>query len=369
MAEKKRILFVNQELAPYLQTSPQATLARDLMTATHGKGCEARTFMPKFGSVNERRNKLHEVIRLSGANIAIGDEDHPLILKVASLPPSRIQVYFIDNDDFFLKEDDDIDDVGSNRPDNAYRMLFYARGTADTIKKLKWEPHLIQTSGWFCAFFLPFMRKAAEENPSFRQTKLIYAVTDDELTTPLADDTFDKLKEDGVDLSEFEGGPLDTDFLHRVAISYADAVVFLNKNPRPQLEEWVETLGKPVYRMSKIYPEPEPEPDQEVDITPSSGEEKDSEEESAEGNVAEAATPTDNVAQENSIIDVNASEENLGDESQNSDIIENPDAEPVIEEEVPEEFPYIDEDGNKFKYSDDKTVIKELKDFYKSLGV
>lgn len=249
MAEKKRILFVNQELEPYLPATPNGVLARELMCAMHGKECEARTFMPKYGSVNERRNKLHEVIRLSGANISIGDNDHPLILKVASLPPSRIQVYFIDNDDFFEKEDTDCDPVGSNRPDNAWRMIFYARGSVDTVKKLKWEPHLIQASGWMSAFFLPYMRKLANEIPSFRQTKLIYAVTDEELAVPLGEDTLEKLKEDDIDTTPIEGLKLDTDLAHRLAIANADAVVLLNTKPRPELEQWIDSLGKPVFRI------------------------------------------------------------------------------------------------------------------------
>lgn len=249
MAEKKRILFVNQELDPYLPATPNGVLARELMCAMHGKVCEARTFMPRYGTINERRNKLHEVIRLSGANISIADSDHPLILKVASLPPSRIQVYFIDNDDFFEKEDTDIDPVGSNRPDNAWRMMFYARGATDTVNKLQWEPHIIQAQGWMSALFIPYMRKLAEEAPSFRNTRLIYAVTDDELQAPLNAAILERLKADGIDTASVTGLTPDTEMIHRLAIANADAVVLMNHRPMPELEKWIESLGKPTVRI------------------------------------------------------------------------------------------------------------------------
>lgn len=246
MAEKKRLLFVNQEVDPYLSSSPGATLARELITSMHGRGCEARTFMPRYGSINERRNKLHEVIRLSGANIAIGDSDHPLILKVASLQPSRIQVYFIDNEDFFEKEESDSDPVGSNRDNNVDRMIFYARGTVETIKKLQWEPHLIGASGWMSSLFLPYMRKLAAEMPSMSSTKLVYTVTDDRLEAAPSSDFLAKLQADGIDTQGLGDFPLDTDLAHRIAIRNADAVVFNTAAPNPQLEEYASSLGLPV---------------------------------------------------------------------------------------------------------------------------
>ncbi|MDE5795637.1 MAG: glycogen/starch synthase, partial [Muribaculaceae bacterium] len=131
----KRILLVSQEIAPYVPSGDIASLTRNIAQGVHSRASEVRTFMPKYGTVNERRNQLHEVIRLSGMNIPIDDNDHPLIIKVASLQPSRIQVYFIDNDDYFQKCDDDADAVGTNRTDNDERTLFFARGTIETVKK------------------------------------------------------------------------------------------------------------------------------------------------------------------------------------------------------------------------------------------
>lgn len=248
MAEKKRLLFINQELDPYLPSTQGGLLSRELICAMHGRSCEARTFMPRFGGINERRNKLHEVIRLSGANIAIGDSDHPLILKVASLQPSRIQVYFIDNEDFFQKEDSDADAMGSNRANNGDRMIFYARGIIETVKKLQWEPHLIGASGWFTALSLPYLRKLAQEMPTLRATKLVYMVTDESLSSPLDSDFITKLTTDQIDTKDIEELPLDTDMVHRIGIKNADAVVFNTTGSRPELEEYARSLNLPTLK-------------------------------------------------------------------------------------------------------------------------
>lgn len=148
---KNRILFINQEIAPYLTSSPNAALGKNIIQAMPQHGFEVRTFMPKFGSVNERRNQLHEVIRLSGVNIVIDDNDHPLIIKVASLQPSRIQVYFIDNDDYFQKLDDDSDAVGSNRTDNDERAYFLCkRHNGDSEKTILGSQDLAMFRLDFC---------------------------------------------------------------------------------------------------------------------------------------------------------------------------------------------------------------------------
>ena len=120
----KRILYVSQEVKPYLPETPESLIGNKLPQSIQDKKYEVRIFMPKYGGINERRNQLHEVIRLSGMNIIIDDTDHPLIIKVASLQPSRIQVYFIDSDDYFQKSKSDVDDFGSNRTDNDERAIF-----------------------------------------------------------------------------------------------------------------------------------------------------------------------------------------------------------------------------------------------------
>lgn len=204
--------------------------------------------MPKYGNVNERRNQLHEVIRLSGMNIPIDDNDHPLIIKVASLQPSRIQAYFIDNDDYFQREDSDQDIVGSNRPDNDERSVFFARGTVETVKKLRWDPSLLHAMGWMTAMTPFYMRTLYKKDPAFAKTKIVYTVTDDKVNATLDPSLFDKLAQDGIkpaQLAQYRTPHPDTDTLHRMAVDHADAVIFDTDSPSPLLLERVKERGIP----------------------------------------------------------------------------------------------------------------------------
>ncbi|MCM1290386.1 MAG: glycogen/starch synthase [Prevotella sp.] len=244
---KKRILYISQEIAPYSPSSPTAVLGKAIPSAIHGRTCEVRTFMPKYGAVNERRNQLHEVIRLSGMNIIIDDNDHPLILKVASLQPNRIQVYFIDNDDYFQKLEDDIDIVGSNRTDNDERAIFFAHGTVETVKKLRWEPDIIQCSGWITALNPLYIHHLLSNDPAFTKTKVIYSPLNDKIQAPLNPEIFRKLREDGIpakDLAPFKDMTPDTDMLHKMAIQYSDAVIF-TQEPNEDMLEFVKQRGIP----------------------------------------------------------------------------------------------------------------------------
>lgn len=246
---KQRILFVSPEIAPYIQGSELAKLGRNLPVAMNSRKYEVRTFMPNFGAVNERRNQLHEVIRLSGINIPINDTDHPLIIKVASMQPSRIQVYFIDNDDYFQKADDDVDVVGSNRTDNDERIIFFSRGTIDTARKLRWEPDVLHVSGWISSLIPLYVKKIFSDDVSFKDTKIVYSVLDENPTESLDPEFFNKLREDGIneaDLEAFKDMEINPDLLHRMAIHYADAVVFNNATPDAALVEYAEKTGKPV---------------------------------------------------------------------------------------------------------------------------
>ena len=146
---KKKVLFINQEMVPYVPTSEMATMGRNLPQKIQENGFEIRTFMPKWGNINERRGQLHEVIRLSGLNLIIDDTDHPLIIKVASIPVSRLQVYFIDNEDYFQRRRTMTEDEsGEEFTDNGERAIFFARGVLETVKKLRWTPDIIQCQGW-----------------------------------------------------------------------------------------------------------------------------------------------------------------------------------------------------------------------------
>ena len=244
---KKKFLFVAQEVAPYLPPEHISTLGKEVATGIHKRGYEVRTFTPKWGGINERRNQLHEVIRLSGLNVTIDDNDHPLLLKVASLHPTRTQVYFIDNDDFFQKLDSDIDEVGSNRPDNDKRIIFFTRSTIETAKKLQWDPAVIHAQGWVSAMTPVYLRQLTDEVP-FENSKVVYTVLPEDNPVAIDTDFFRRLKEEGVKadyLTAYEGMELDTKLLHRMAIDNSDGVIFMTEQPDPDLLAAVEAKDIP----------------------------------------------------------------------------------------------------------------------------
>ena len=170
----KKYLFIVQETEPFLEPSPFASLCRELVPKSMERGAEARTFMPKWGVINDRRNQLHEVIRLSGQNIIIDRTDHNLLIKVASIPSTRAQVYFIDNDEYFGKRGFYSDAKGVEYKDNAERATFFARGVVETIKKWGWMPDIVHCVGWITAMMPFYIRKAFATEPAFRDCKIVY---------------------------------------------------------------------------------------------------------------------------------------------------------------------------------------------------
>lgn len=246
---KDRILFINQEIAPYLSATPVASLGKFLPVSMQDKGFEVRTFMPKFGAVNERRNQLHEVIRLSGINININDNDHPLVIKVASLQPSRIQVYFIDNDDYFTKIETDTDPSGANRADNDERAIFFARGTMETAKKLRWDPKFIHTAGWITALLPLYIKKLYNDDLSFKNSKIIYSIQPVKDMAPIDPEFFNKLKNEGVaskDIKKYNAEPLDVNLLHKIGVDFSHAIIVNDPDINVELLEYVKNSGKPV---------------------------------------------------------------------------------------------------------------------------
>ena len=173
-----KVLFIAQEITPYLPESEMATICRYLPQGIQEQGKEIRTFMPRFGSINERRNQLHEVIRLSGMNLIINDSDHPLIIKVASIQAARMQVYFIDNDEYFSRKHTVYDCDGECFPDNDERLIFFDRGVLETIRKLRWQPDIVHCHGWFTALAPLYVKKAFREDPLFSKTKVVYSIYD-----------------------------------------------------------------------------------------------------------------------------------------------------------------------------------------------
>lgn len=173
-----KILYVCQEIFPYLPESEQSALCRQLVQAMQERGNEIRTFMPRYGCINERRNQLHEVIRLSGMNLIIDDNDHQLIIKVASIPTARVQIYFIDNDDYFARKAVLSDDAGWFA-DNDERAIFFARGVLETVKKLRWNPSVVHCHGWFSAVVPIYLKHMFADDPVFRDVKIAVSLYDD----------------------------------------------------------------------------------------------------------------------------------------------------------------------------------------------
>ena len=224
----KKILYITQGITPYLPDSPISVNGRHLPQAIQEKGREIRTFMPRFGAVNERRNQLHEVIRLSGMNLIIDDTDHPLIIKVASIQAARMQIYFIDNDDFFKRKFTTVDDDGVEFKDNDERSIFYVRGVLETIKKLRWIPDVIHCHGWMTALTPLYIKTAYADDPCFKNSKIVYSLYNDAFEKPFDAKFADKLKLKGVkekDVADIKGKEVDYDTLTKFAIKYSDGVI------------------------------------------------------------------------------------------------------------------------------------------------
>ena len=193
-----KVLYVTQEICPYLPESEIADICRKLPQAIQENGKEIRTFMPKFGCINERRNQLHEVIRLSGMNLIIDDTDHQLIIKVASIQAARMQVYFIDNDDYFNRKSTTQDENGEDFDDNEDRAIFFARGVIETIKKLNWVPDIIHFNGWMASFIPIYLKNYYKTDSYFNDTKLVLSVYN-EKDLSLGDNITEKLKFDNIE--------------------------------------------------------------------------------------------------------------------------------------------------------------------------
>jgi starch synthase len=255
MKEPKRILFISQEIYPYLaEESPIRLLNRQLPEYFQGHGFETRTFMPKFGEINERRNQLHEVIRLSGMNLIIEESDHPLLIKVASIQSARIQIYFIDNDDLFRRRRGVCDENGIEYADNDDRVIFYARGVIETVKKLRWTPDIILCSGWMSALAPLYLKRAFNDEPFFANSKIVLMLDDKEYQTPFSTKFTDKLRIDGItntDVRSISGFPVGYEELMRLAVDFSDAIVFATPQVNQRVVNYAETKGKPILPYEK----------------------------------------------------------------------------------------------------------------------
>lgn len=246
MANNK-ILYICQQIMPYLPETEESRLCRQLSQAMQEHGNEIRTFMPRYGCVNERRNQLHEVIRLSGMNLIINDNDHQLIIKVSSIPSARIQIYFIDNDDFFSRKAVLTNDEGVEFEDNDARMMFFARGVLETVKKLQWKPSVVHCQGWFSAIAPLYLRNMFKDDPLFCDAKIVVSLYEDKFKNELDATLEEKLRNEGVPAADVEklGAP-SYENLMRFVIDNVDGVVVGSENADKTLVEYARQNGKKV---------------------------------------------------------------------------------------------------------------------------
>lgn len=258
----KKILFINQEITPYVPDSDLSLMGKALPQAMLENGHEIRTFMPKWGNINERRGQLHEVIRLSGMNLIIDDTDHPLIIKVASIAQTRIQVYFIDNDDYFAKRQMTIDENGVDYADNGERAIFFARGVLETVKKLRWVPDIIHVQGWMGAVIPLYIKTAYHDEPSFASTKVVTSLFSKSLNSNL-DDNFKKsieFRDAKASLLKKYNDQFDFEELSKLAIDYSDGVIAGCNNVDKKLLKYaadnnIPTLSYPCEDFQNAYEE------------------------------------------------------------------------------------------------------------------
>ncbi len=253
MDSKKKILYVCAEVSPYVAENKYTGLFTELLQAMHDRGNEIRTFMPRYGTINERRNQLHEVIRLSGMNLIIDDTDHQLVIKVASIPQSRVQIYFIDNEDFFSRKSILRDENGEEFEDNDERAIFFARGVLETVKKLRWEPNVIHCHGWFSGFVAAYLRYAFADDPIFANVKVVVSLDGDRFDKNLNKTVVDKLRSEGIDGEELSLLSDSTyENLCRFVCNYADGIVISSDDVDESIIEIARQSGKPLYEFEEV---------------------------------------------------------------------------------------------------------------------
>ena len=242
-----KILYVCQEIMPYLPETEGSRLCRALTQAMQERGNEIRTFMPRYGCINERRHQLHEVIRLSGMNLIIDDNDHQLIIKVASIPAARVQIYFIDNDDYFSRKAVLTDADGNHFADNDERAIFFARGVLETVKKLRWTPTVVHCHGWLSSVVPVYLKQVFSDDPIFRDVGIVVSLYDDAFPGELAPEFREKIAGEGVSDKNLEILATPSyENLCRFVMEYADGVVIASEKVDPKVAELARACGKPL---------------------------------------------------------------------------------------------------------------------------
>jgi starch synthase len=252
-----KVLFISQEIFPYLPESEIATICRNLPQGIQEKGKEIRTFMPKYGNINERRNQLHEVIRLSGMNLIIDGNDYPLIIKVASIQTARMQVYFIDNDDYFQRKYTVVDENNVEFEDNDERSIFFVRGVVETVRKLRWVPDIVHCHGWLTSLAPLYIKRAFADDPCFKNAKVVFSVYDNVFKQQFPFVFKKKLILDNIEDADLEDLEKSIDYisLNKLAIRFSDAVIQGSPVIDSQIKDSIDTFGKPFlpYQSPTVY--------------------------------------------------------------------------------------------------------------------
>jgi starch synthase len=244
--EDKRILYVSSEVVPYLAENEVSLLSYDVPKMINDQGGQIRIFMPRYGNINERRHQLHEVIRLSGMNLVVNDLDMPLIIKVASIPKERIQVYFIDNDEYFKRKATFSDEEGVLYPDNDERAIFFAKGVVETVKKLNWVPDIIHVHGWMASLLPIYMKHYYKDEALFSETKIVTSVYSQSFEGSLDAEMINKIKFDGVPQDAIQELELPNyENLIKAAVKHSDGVIIASENVSGSLTKFIQSSEKP----------------------------------------------------------------------------------------------------------------------------
>jgi len=243
----KRILYVSSEVVPYLPETEISSMSFEAPKMVNKQGGQIRIFMPRYGNINERRHQLHEVIRLSGINLVINDLDMPLIIKVASIPKERIQVYFIDNEDYFKRKATLTDEDGKLYSDNDERAIFFAKGVIETVKKLNWSPDIIHVNGWLASLLPIYLKEYYKNEPLFTESKIVTSVYNQSFDETLDIKMINKVRFDNINEDAIKHLEQPTYVnLMKVAIDYSDALIKGSEEIPKELEAYLKASNKPV---------------------------------------------------------------------------------------------------------------------------
>ena len=251
--KNRKILYVSSEVVPYLPESEISSMSFEIPKMINKQGGQIRIFIPRYGNINERRHQLHEVIRLSGLNLVIDDLDMPLIIKVASIPKERIQVYFIDNDEYFKRKATLIDKEGKLFEDNDERAIFFAKGVFETIKRLNWPPDIIHIHGWIAALLPLYFKHIYNDEPIFKNSKIVTSLYGNEFGKKLNKKMMNKILFDKIDkkhISELTNPTYES--LMKIAINSSDAVIKGSENISTEINDFLKKYKNPILEYHPI---------------------------------------------------------------------------------------------------------------------